>query len=308
MTREDTIAEWLDRLARTFRGLGGTIGERLREVRLAEKRYWPTVVAKSYGFTVLLDSFQDFYLQTFEEGRAHDRVKNVNTYAILAASFYRLRYALLGFQSGYPYDAGASIRALFEIAFLLGAVLNGYIPHDALFAFAKDEDFAAAEAEKKMKIHREHVQVLDRQVSRRMRGDQSGLGLKDQQQIARILRLLHGHVHRAESSIAAGSLDMAKKRLLPSLMPEFDERKANSFATHMVYACWLLHRVLPYLSHPMDFSDDWQEKYSVLDHSLWFYVQHTKGEGYEAYCRMVESRFTFDVESAWKHVEIVASG
>ena len=304
MANEQAIAEWQDILSRMFRGPTDIIGERLCAVHAAERECSLATRDNTHGFTVLMDCFQDFYTQTFDEMVVHSRVKNVNVCSILVASFQRMRCSLLGLYHGYPYDGAAGIRALFENAFFLGAVLNGYVHHGDWYSFLNGADVTPENIDALVRAKRSNDTKTDRKVLQKMRRSESGLSPEDQQGIDQLLQPLNSHVHRAESTIMVVSLDLMQTRSPPSLSPRFDLSRASHFTTPMVYAAWLLLRVLPFVSHPNDFSDDWKTKFATLDDSFQFYIRTTRGSGFEGFCRMVETRFTFDADSAWANVEV----
>lgn len=304
MANENEIKKWQDRLTETFRGAGGCVGERLSAVLAAEGRYEVAAIENTHGFTTLLDSFQDFFIQTFDEMRGHEHRKNINVCAILVASWSRLRHAMQGFYRGYPYDAAASIRALFENAFFLGAAINGIVKPDDQFSFANSIDFASTSTAEVFRVQRKHLGSLTNIIREEMHGAKSGLSTTDQIAIDELLRSLHGHVHRTESSIAMLIVESVKTNKLPELLPRFDLRRSLHFAAPMAYACWLLFRVLPFVSSFKDYSSVWRHRYSILDESFREWVRLNNGSTGEAFCRMVDNRFNFDAKTGWANVRV----
>jgi len=304
MSNDETIGEWQKKLESTFRDSSGVVGGRLSSVLNSEKAHAALVPASYAGFTTLMDSFQDFFIQTYEETAVQANTKNVHVWALMVASFRRLRCAMVGLVHGYPYDAGASIRALFENAFFYSAVLHGVAAYDDLFSFASQIDYHTDTPSAISKKQRRHLQALDQTVKSFIWGDQSGLSATHQDEIGQLLTLLHSHVHRAESTIVELSLDMANHKRLPSLGPTFDERAANRFATPTVYATWMLHRLIPFMGDPTALSAEWSAKWQVLDEAFRFYVIKTQGSTCEAICQLVDTRFTFDAEEAYSRVQV----
>jgi hypothetical protein len=213
---------------------------------------------------------------------------------------------LIGFLHGYPYPAAGNIRAVFENTFYLGAVLHGVIQHDDLFSFASVIDHDADSTAKVFRTQRDHMRKIEEAVTQFMRGERSNLSPEDQKEIAHVLRLLHSHVHRAESSIVMASLNMVKKRRLPSLSPAFHDKATGHFATYAVLPAWLFHRVVPFLSSPTKFHDVWIMKQKLLDDSFRFYVEKTDAYGASAFCRLLDTRFSFDVDAATERVRVEA--
>jgi len=299
---------WQERLEQGFLGQRGVFGERLRVLVESERRYAEAAVRGSYGLTAIADCFQDFYMQTFEEGAHQGRPKTVNVHycAAIVAAFHRLRYAMNAYYQGYPYEGAAAVRTLIEVGLYLGAILNGYIAYDDLFSFVKSKDDAALPINKLLKNKKEHHDQLNKRIILMMRGEKSGLESADQSLLTEFWRSLHSHVHNAESSIIWNISDMEESRTV-SLHPEYSGRRSHHFATPLVFACWLLHRALPFVSNPSDYSDSWGRKASLLNESFESYIRGTESPAAPAIIRMVQLKYQFDQELAWSRVEVKAS-
>ena len=304
MNTDDSFTNCLSRLSVTFRGPGGIVGERLSHILQREAQYEQVAAQQTDWFMTLMDSFQDFYIHTFDEAAGHKHVVNIDVCVILAASFYRMRCALIGFYRGYPFDAAASARPLFENASFLGAALHGIVSHDDMFSFADNIDFEVETRAGVANAQRDHLRDINNDIRNKMWGPRSGLDKREQEEIEALIRTFHSHVHRAESTVVELTGEMLKRRALPPLAPVFNLRRANVFATSLVYVSWLLLRVVPFRSYPGDFSEEWKLKYDLLDKSFDCYLHSTQSAVYPAFRRMVQMRFTFDPDDAWKRIKV----
>ena len=249
------------------------------------------------GFMTLLDATQDFALQTYDEAQRHGHILNVFGVAFVGAAWRRLRVALNEFYSGYYNDAASNLRSVFESLLYLGAVAHGYIKFDALLDASHKLDFTRASEAERLKVERDVQRDTDGTIKRKMRGKESGMSKDDQDELELMFNVLHAHVHKASSTIIDFIGEMMADQRMPSIAPTFDELKASRFTHTAVCIAWAFMRVLPCLSLPSRFSQDWQKRQVVLEESFHFYLAAWDKPLGPAFMRFMETKMTFTNES-----------
>lgn len=263
----------------------------------AEKLHRERSVKDFSGFMTLLDATQDFALQTFDEAQRHGHILNVFGFAFVGASWRRLRVALNEFYSGYYNDATSNLRSVFESVLYLAAVAHGYIRFDALLEAAHRLDFTRASEAERLQVERDVQRETDGTIKRKMRGKESGLSKDDQHELELMFIVLHAHVHKASSTIIDFIGEMMADHRVPSIAPTFNELQASRFANAAVCIAWAFMRVLPCLSLPSRFSQDWQKRQGVLEDSFHFYLDAWDKPLGPAFMRFMVMKMTFTDES-----------
>lgn len=106
-------------------------------------------------------------------------------------------------------------------------------------------------------------------------------------------------VHHSESSIVE-IINQFMKEKGTHLLPHADAERASSFVNVSHFAAWCCVRILPFISKPRLFTDDWKERYRVLDDSFAFFNKGFTGhlaELGEAYEHFIERQLTFPIPS-----------
>jgi hypothetical protein len=250
-----------------------------------------SLYSKTGGYATLMDAFLDFYLQTQLESCDHGTSRNAFEVALFQATFWRFRASEIIFWRGYYYDAAAHLRAIFENIFYYGAVRNGYVGELSLFDIPGLSQQGLSDREKRKLVAR-HQRSITELVRKRMIGSDSGLSDGDQEIIQSVIRSLHSHVHRTESTFVDLYFRLVGGEPV-RLIPEVDLEKASQFMNMSVLAGWSLTRLLPSLSQKELFTEQWRHRYEVLDESFAFYLADFDKPIARAFERFIAAKLTF---------------
>jgi hypothetical protein len=258
----DDIARWQTRLEDGFAGPKGIVGERAVELNNAEQRHELVLVGTFRGFVRLMDSFFDFYIQTLIEGHALDDPPHTLYSATCYATFRRFRAAYLIFWRGYPDEASALLRAVWENVLYLGAAMHKVIRLEDLLDSKTDPSGVSREQFKKA------VRGQRRALEKKIREDFLRRGFqKHIKTLENALSTLHFHVHRGESTIIDTTLRHLRSQPVP-VFPEADSRRASSFCNVGMFLGWCMSRLLAGLNNPAKLSAGWTNRYLLLDESF----------------------------------------
>lgn len=249
------------------------------------------------GFMRLMDAFQDFVLQSMDEVRTHGHILNVFSVSFVAATARRFRASLNTFYDGYYYDAASGLRSVFESTSYLAAVAGGHIRYHALMDAANRINYSQSSESEQLRVERQVQREIDTKIKEKLRGKDSGLSTSDQHELEMMLVVLHSHVHKASSTVIEMIGEAMVDGRSPSIAPEFDEHKASTFCNTAACVAWTFMRVLPCMSRPSRFSQDWRNRYAVLDRSLRFYLESVDTDLARAFIRFVDLKMVFTEES-----------
>jgi len=291
----DALGQWQKRLEDTFAGPNGICGERGIDLRRAESDHLAQLLQSTGGYVRLMDAFFDFFLHTLNEAHEHTPRVNAFAYAIFIATFRRFRASYNVFWDGYYRDASALLRAIIENVLYYGAYLHGYIALHELYQTELPIPASEMPLKEFFKHARKHRFKLDKKIRLKMLGDESFQDQKQRDHLNLVLGTLHTDVHRSESNIVEIMNQFVKEKGT-YLMPHADPELASSFANVSYFAAWCCVRLLPFISSPRLFTDDWKNRYTILDDSFAFYNKGLTGhlaELGEAYEHFIRKQLTF---------------
>ena len=288
---KDTKAgTWLSRILETFEGPTGMSSERVFALGEMEKEHAASLFKLNGGYAALMDAFLDLYLQTLEEFCVHPQRPTPYVRTLFLATFWRFRAAYIIFWKGYYFDAASLLRAVFENISYYGAVLNDVLPETALFNIPNfDGSLPRREQDR---IVFKHNQELAKLVKSNMIGSESGLPSSAQEGLRTILGLLNSHVHRSESNMISILMKGVRGDAIP-IIPPVDIDKASIFNNSSVFAGWAMTRLLPFVSEPKLFSQNWHSRYQVLDESFAQFMASFDREFARAIECFIQQRMTF---------------
>ncbi len=253
------VAEWLKRLEDNFSAYG-MVGGHLLEVIEMERAYGEQFVATFHGHSVLMDSFQSFFIETLRSVQAwvqeHGWPAQPSSYATV---FFYYVTALRSFRAcqnlllhGYPLDGYARFRDLKDRAVLLGGLAHNLTTFAALTALE----------------HNDRV-CEERRVRRLIVGKDSGLDSVDREVLRDWEQLFNREVHGAMLSFITELGDWARGERSISIGPTLDERSVSMYMNRAVEVGWLFTRLLPYLQPAKGaFGTEWETRLSILDDSF----------------------------------------
>lgn len=289
----ERIASLQNRIQDVFRGSTGYSGERVLFLAQAEKAHFEKMFSQSPGYAILMDAFFDLTYQTLQEANLHNPSPEPFHSALFLATFWRFRSSYNIFWQGYYYDAASHLRAIFENIFNFGALLNGYITKQQLFE-GPQEDLSLKTDQQKARLIYKHFENISRTVKSNMIGRDSGLSEDDQKRLSIVIGTnLHSHVHRAESNQFSIYLRLVKEQEPVSILPEINANQANHFMVMSIFAGWAVTRLLPFLSQPNLFSQQWLERYKTLDDAFAIFVSDYAPESGRAFERFIHSKLKF---------------
>lgn len=266
------VAEWQKRLEENF-SINGYVGGNLFEIFAQEKHCGEYFKRKSHGQSVLIDSFQGFYIETIEtvlrwvaEHRWPKECENYPLiflyYIIFFRSFRACQNLLV---RGYPLHAYALLRDMKDRAIFLAGVAHNITSFPRVLGY---EGIRAATAEEWKKIKKERKQEQYRVLNKMIRED-SGLPMETIKELQKWEELFHEEVHGSTLSFfeELGSLVRGGAPFIIGPRP-----KESSMALYMNRAseiAWLITRLLPYLQVEKNaFGGRWREKHQILDESF----------------------------------------
>ncbi|MEP7338485.1 MAG: hypothetical protein ABI977_12175 [Acidobacteriota bacterium] len=292
--KRQVVAKWVNRIKDTFRGPSGISGHRVLLLHDMEKAHAEALIKIRGGYAVILDAFTDFFIQTIEEAYKHSPQPSAFRFGLFIASLQRFRSSYNTFWDGYYNDAAAHLRPLFENLLNYGAMINGFITEKELFEGPQNTNLSGLTFKQQQRSFYKHHSTLSKNVQNMMIGSLSGLSQTDQENLNITIGILHSHVHRAESTQFKIVFDAIKQKPI-TYLPILDEQVAGNYIFTSIYACWAITRILPFLSQPHLFTDQWQERYKVLDQSFQVWATDEAKDIDEAFMRFMNSRMYFGV-------------
>lgn len=302
--REQAIADWQTKLGDAFADASGVLGERVQRLDKAERAHGVEMTQRCAGFTTLVESYQDFALQSLEEVSRPGTVHHIISRSFHVAAFKRFRVALNAWYDGYYFDAVGTLRGVFEVTMLVGAVLKGHLSFDDLYDVASEQEILNMDPLKFQKLKRSHMSRIERTIRGHMFGGNSELTQNEQAQINRLLMCLHMSVHGGESTVASLALDAVKKGRIPQVEPCLDLEDASAFVNIAAFLAWAHLRTLTYVCWPVQYSAEWRQHSSLLDESFRFFYNAWAKPLAGAVIRLIDTSFLFDEAQASKQVTV----
>ncbi len=281
----------------------GTAYGRVHGLFDAEEAYGQQV-ARYKGYLALSDAFKSFFLETTETFNRHIRPQvNAPLSEFHAMFFPRLVYAwqsLCGFERlalhGYPLQAYAGIRNIFDSVQSLSAAMQGFVDMYATEGVVAGQAFDLKQVKK---LRRQ----TEQEVSLRMSGAKSGLSKSTVDELAVWDELFNFEVHGGRLSYAA-SVGFMKGQAPLHVVPAFREQDFAMFMNRYCEISWMTHRLIPLVQPPaISFDPKWKEKWKVIDESFGIVCASlTKENGKAIGAAIVEyvnAKFPFNADSAF---------
>lgn len=252
--RKQAIADWRTKLGDAFADASGVLGERVQRLDKAERAHGLELTQSLGGFTTLVESYQDFALQSIEEVSRQSPMHHILSFSLHVAAFKRFRVALNAQYDGYYFDAVGTLRGVFEVMMYVGAVLKGHLSFNDLYNVASEQEILNMDPFKLQKLKRKHASPIEARIRGHMFGGNSELTQNEQAQINGLLRCLHMSVHGGESTVASLVLDAVNKGRIPQVEPCVDLENASAFCNTAAFLAWAHLRTLTYVCWPVHYS------------------------------------------------------
>lgn len=288
----EDIAAWQHRIAETFRGPTGIVGERLCSVYSAERAAQQLAAQELQGLITIGDALLDFLFHSLDLLRRPVRVYHLLRTPLFVASTSRLRSSYNLFWLGYYFDATCLLRGVFENVVQLCADAHGWVDIGAWFD-TDNTSLDKSQREVSRAMHRNRVQ-LTKIAEGRLFKTESGLSRDDQDELYNMQQVLHSHVHRTEMHLVHLIDDARTSGHPASHLPAWDAHKASHYGHISMAIGWMLTRLVAY-AVPIPRRDmDWVLRRDTLDAALlWYFDKWDKPLGGTA-TRYLMSKFTFD--------------
>lgn len=309
MTKQrKSVADWQTNLERAFVDERGVLGPRLQQLDKSEREHAFELTQRLAGFTALVESYQDFVIQSLHEVLERGRDLNILSYAYHVAVFQRFRVALNDFYGGYYYDAFGTLRGVFEAIMFVGAVLQGHMSFDEFDRGASVEEIRNKDSETTQRRRRQQGLKVEKRIRQCMYGKESALTRDEQRQIQHLLMCLHTSVHRSEANVAHLVVDAASCGRMPQIAPRVDLEKASVFCNSAALLAWAHLRTLTYASWPVAHSTEWRDKLSLLDESFRYFFEYSETPYFSAILHLIDTSFRFEEDRASRQLLSTGAG
>jgi len=285
--------------------LDGVIGKKVSLVMEYEKNYGNFVEEKYRGHSILVHSFQEFFIETLEiAGSAwneHDRKPTPPTYSETwlwhLANFRSLRAIDILFHNGYPMDGFARLRHLKESALYLAALLSGLTTYNAVNGIEGVEKITTRED---MEQVRKRRMKEERRLLGLMIRKDSGFSEDQLRELGQWEEFFHQEVHGAMLTQVLEHGPAAQGKDTVSVAPKPRERSCAMFINRFDEVAWMLHRTLPILQLSYrPFGDNWQKKWRLLDENFYAIEQSLADMGKKigtVFIDLINKKFAFTPE------------
>jgi hypothetical protein len=291
-------------MQRRLDAISGYDGEPYGRVHLlfdAEKAYG-LQATKLRGYLSLSDAFKCFFLETVETFNSYIRPQIKTPLSEFHGMFFpRLVYAwqsLCGFErlalNGYPFQAYAGVRNIFDSVQTVSAALQGFVDFYAAEGVVPEQPFDLRQIKKLRRQTEQQVSIL-------MSGVKSGLTQSTIDELAAWDEMFNFEVHGGRLSFAAAVGFMRGQAPL-QVLPFFQTRDFAVFMNRYCEVGWMTHRLIP-LVQPVaiPFDQAWKKKWKIIDESFDVVVQSLTKENAKAIgsaiAEYVTVKFPFDADS-----------
>jgi len=267
------VKDFKKRLEENF-SVNGVIGGHLQEILEAEGQYGEYFCNKFHGQSVLIDSFQSFYIETIYNANAwigkNGLPKNAPNYASI------FLYYIINFKSfracenlllkGYPLDGYALLRDLKDRALFLGAIIKKITTFPRIYGY---ENLKEASTKKDLQNNMmKRIKEEKRVLSEMIRGN-SGLPKGIQTHLQKWEKLFNLEVHGSMFTYFLEGGDWLRGGRALSIGPDPKEDSMSMYMNRASEIGWLLTRLLPFLQPVKDaFGNTWSQRLNVLDNSF----------------------------------------
>jgi hypothetical protein len=252
------VGEWQSRLEDAF-SEGGIVGPYLLDVIALERAYGEHYIATFHGQSVLMDSFQSFFVETLrrserwivDNGWPEDCAYYgaiLVCYLTVFRSFRACQNLLL---AGYPLDGFALLRDIKDRAILYCAMAKGLSSWSAIHTLDKSKRL------------NEERRIFDLLI-----GKHSGICPDDLKTLELWKNMFDQEVHGSKLTLV---LEMSRLReggqLSPGPLPH--DRQLAMYMNRAVETGWLFARLLPGLQPVAGaFGPEWLARCRILDDSF----------------------------------------
>jgi hypothetical protein len=266
------VAEWQRRLENNFT-VKGIVGGHLRVVHDNERLCEDYFVQHYHGQSVLIDSFQSFYIETINIARkyieANGWPKGKQHYAIsllyFVVAFRRFRAAENLLLMGYPLDGYSLLRDLKDRAIILGAIARNISTFPLVFGYS-GVNILSEDVRKQWKINREKE---ERRILNIMIRKQSGIPEDILKDLNKWEHLFHEEVHGSRLSLFSEMGDLVEGRSKLNVGPIPKDDHMAMYMNRVCETAWLFTRLFPFLQvSPNAFGMEWHRKLDILDDSF----------------------------------------
>lgn len=308
MSTENTTSDthtWQQDIEAAFSYRGVIGGAYLVELINREHEAGAAFVEEFTGHRLITDAFFDFLSGTLtavaETVKKEGWPRNAPDYPIaltmFLTAFRTARAAEIMSLHGYFYQGYSQLRSVKDQAFALGGATAGAVSIGELFGL---------EARNEPKIQPESSKVLELQIRARRTAEaktvkfliESGLSDKTRAEMVRWNHLFNWEAHRGLFTYFhdLGRL-VDHDPMALTISPLTDGIASATFMNRSAELSWLLHRLLPMLQTPsLTFTDDWVDKWELLDRSFKILVNSLAEIGKNigpAFVEFVEVKFNW---------------
>lgn len=266
------VAEWQRRLEENFT-VNGTIGGNLFEVFDLENACGEYFARTFHGQSVLIDSFQSFYIETIKIAykwiadhgwpeRAENYLPLLLFYVVNFRGFRACENLLI---KGYPLNGYSMLRDLKDRAIFIGAIANNITTFPNIYGHFGTKAINDKEWKKlKNKRKKEEYRVLGKMIRK-----ESGLPSDIIEELAKWEQLFHEEVHGSKFTFFLELGEWLRTSRPPSIGPLPNEKFMAMYMNRSVEIGWMLVRLLPYIQ-PVSyaFGEEWTQKQKILDDSF----------------------------------------
>lgn len=282
------IGEWQRRLDDTFSDGGDVIGPQLLKVIELERACGEHVIATYHGQSVLMDSFQSFFVETLRTAEAwvaaHGWPKCFDYYGAVLLNYLTVFRSFRACEnlllSGYPLDGFALLRDVKDRALLSCGIAHNLTTWSATNSMEQAERIRA-----------------ERKVYDALLGDKSGASAEDLEAIRVWEGMFHQEVHGSKLTLMT-EMSRLRDGAQLSVGPLPDDLQLAMYMNRAVETGWLFVRLLPYLQPAPDaFGPTWRERQRILDESFRFSEQGLADMGKpiaSALIRFADRHYGFD--------------
>lgn len=268
--------EWADRLRNLFSGPSGIIGERVFAVHDAEESCIKSIRQEYGNYDVLLDSFLDFHVESFQIINSQSMSGDVSwskdsafQCALQVNMFWRFEASYNLFWRGYFTEGLSLLRAIFENVLHLSGINLGITTVDKWIGIYGGEDIDKISPKDRYKKIQNSIRRNDKKLRRKIIGASSGLDSDIVEDMDDFFKILHNAVHKCTLSFLYFSWPWLQGKSSIPIFPVFKKEPAENYINYSIWIGWMLLRMLSFLMKSLEIADSsWVEKYSVLDNSF----------------------------------------
>lgn len=263
-----------------------------------------TEILQYKGYLALSDALKCFFSETVELSNIECRPKIKGTvsefYAVFLPRLAHCFLSLCGAEriaiKGYPFQGYTLLRNIFDNLILTSAAVQKFTDFYSVEGIVSGKPINSDEV-KRLRKSTEYA------VRKRMTGSQSGLSPATLAELARWDALFDWETHGGRLSAGRALEWMKGKGPLP-VLPKFEEMPFGMFMNRFSEVGWMFHRLIP-LSQISDvpLSEEWREKWQILDESFEQTVQSLTVQGGKAIgaaiVELVKVKFPFNSKSTF---------